>query len=173
MKSSLPKNTFAFDPTKPICLMALSSPVAEAAYKNGLSGLEKLNLKYFSAFDALRTYEAQEHRFPAYSDAERADFLMQNLLNPNVNTILCIRGGAGSLGLLEHLDFGKIANCNKFFIGFSDVSTLLINLYQKTGIACVHGPMQAVSFSKISNENPAISQSAQVLNLLKRALTHF
>lgn len=58
-----------------------------------------------------------------------------------VEIILAQRGGYSSMKLLPHLDFRLIAKNPKIFAGYSDLSTLLNTIYERTGLVTLHGPM--------------------------------
>ena len=67
-------------------------------------------------------------------------------LNKRVGVILAQRGGYSSLKLLPYLDFNLIRRNPKIFAGFSDLSTLLNAIYERTGLITLHSPM-VINFS--------------------------
>jgi muramoyltetrapeptide carboxypeptidase len=79
----------------------------------------------------------------AGTDRERADELMGLFTNPGIKAILCSRGGYGAMRILDFLDFKKIKEYPKLFMGFSDVTVLLAALWKKAGLMGFHGPMVA------------------------------
>ncbi len=66
--------------------------------------------------------------------------------NPKVDIILGQRGGYSSMKLLPHLDFPLMRKNPKIFAGYSDLSTLLNTIYERTGLVTLHGPM-VINFS--------------------------
>ncbi len=70
-------------------------------------------------------------------------------LNKRVEVILAQRGGYSSLKLLPCLDFNLIRRNPKIFAGFSDLSTLLNAIYERTGLITLHSPM-VINFSEPS-----------------------
>lgn len=76
----------------------------------------------------------------------RVEELMEMFINPEIKGIFCIRGGYGSIGLVDKLDYSLIAKNPKIFVGFSDITALLINIYQKTGLTTLHSPMLLSNF---------------------------
>ena len=70
-------------------------------------------------------------------------------LNKRVEVILAQRGGYSSLKLLPYLDFNLIRRNPKIFAGFSDLSTLLNAIYERTGLITLHSPM-VINFSEPS-----------------------
>jgi len=77
----------------------------------------------------------------AGTDQERAEELMGFFINPEIKAILCSRGGYGTIRTLEYLDFRKIKDHPKFFMGFSDITVLLMALWKKADLMTFHGPM--------------------------------
>jgi len=67
-------------------------------------------------------------------------------LNKRVEIILAQRGGYGSMKILPYLDFDLIKRNPKIFAGFSDLSTMLNALYERTGLITLHAPM-VINFS--------------------------
>jgi muramoyltetrapeptide carboxypeptidase len=81
----------------------------------------------------------------AGTDEQRAEDLMEAFRDPNVDAILCSRGGYGSARLLPHLDFNLMAAAGKLMVGFSDITTLHLALNRR-GLPTVYAPM-AVTFT--------------------------
>lgn len=75
----------------------------------------------------------------------RQDFL--NFWNDeSINAIFCLRGGYGSLRLLREIDFRKLSQRKKIFVGFSDITALLLAVYAKCNLITFHGPMFGYKF---------------------------
>ena len=77
----------------------------------------------------------------AGTDRERAEEIMGLFSDPGIKAILCSRGGYGAMRILDFLDFKKIKDDPKLFMGFSDVTVLLMALWKKAGLMTFHGPM--------------------------------
>ena len=74
------------------------------------------------------------------SAAERAAELMQALLRDDIAGIFPPWGGELAIELLDLLDWDAIAGARpKWFVGFSDLSTLMLPLLLKSGWASIHG----------------------------------
>ena len=69
------------------------------------------------------------------------------LERPDIKAILCARGGYGSNYLLEHIDFRKFAENPKIVMGYSDITSLLTAITDRTGLITFHGPMVAKDFA--------------------------
>lgn len=76
----------------------------------------------------------------------RTEELMEMFINPEIKGIFCIRGGYGTMGIVDKLNYTLIGKNPKIFVGFSDITTLLININQKTGLTTLHSPMLLSSY---------------------------
>ncbi|WP_246945776.1 S66 family peptidase [Bacillus pinisoli] len=68
---------------------------------------------------------------------KRAEELMQMMQNEKIDLIIPPWGGELLIEILEHLDFDQIQN--KWILGYSDTSLLLLAITLKTGLATAHG----------------------------------
>ena len=68
--------------------------------------------------------------------------------DPDVDAIICTRGGWGAAELLPLLDPGLVRANAKAFLGYSDQTTLHLWLRHEVGIISFHAPMVAADFSK-------------------------
>jgi muramoyltetrapeptide carboxypeptidase len=71
-------------------------------------------------------------------------------LNPKIKAIIAVRGGAGSFQLLDYINYKNIEKNPKILLGYSDVTALLISIYNKTGLITFHGPMPAKPMTSFS-----------------------
>lgn len=77
----------------------------------------------------------------AGNDEDRAEDFINMFLDSNVDMILCVRGGYGTMRILPLIDF-NIVNLNpKIFAGFSDITTFLNNIALKCNLVTFHSPM--------------------------------
>jgi muramoyltetrapeptide carboxypeptidase len=77
----------------------------------------------------------------AGKDKDRAADINDAFADPDVKGIFAIRGGWGCNRILPFLDFDLIAKNPKILFGYSDITTLLNSLYQRTGLVSFHGPV--------------------------------
>lgn len=77
----------------------------------------------------------------AGTDADRAADLHAMFRDPEVHAVLCVRGGYGTMRLLEDLDYDLIRRHPKVFVGFSDVTALHVAFHRRIGLVTFHGPM--------------------------------
>lgn len=76
----------------------------------------------------------------AGTDEQRAEDFQQQLDNPNIKAIWCVRGGYGTVRIIDLLDFTKFKQNPKWIIGFSDV-TVIHSYVNKLNIATIHAAM--------------------------------
>ncbi|MBK4999803.1 LD-carboxypeptidase [Pseudomonas sp. S31] len=76
----------------------------------------------------------------AGSDAQRLQDLHDAFADPAIDAILCMRGGYGSMRLLDRLDLDLIRRHPKPFVGYSDV-TALHTVFNRAGLLTFHGAM--------------------------------
>lgn len=68
---------------------------------------------------------------------ERAAALMKFYQDEEIKGIFDISGGDAANGILPYLDYDVIANSSKLFWGYSDLTTVINAIYEKTGKASV------------------------------------
>jgi muramoyltetrapeptide carboxypeptidase len=77
----------------------------------------------------------------AGSDEDRANELMRCFADPEVRAVLPLRGGYGCARLIPLLDEHRLRHFPKFFMGFSDNTTLHLYFRRRLGWVTLHGPM--------------------------------
>ena len=87
----------------------------------------------------------------AGTDEQRAADFQQQMDNPNIKAIWCVRGGYGTVRMIDLLDFTKFKQNPKWIIGFSDV-TVLHNHLNTMGYKSIHGIMP-ISVEKTAPES--------------------
>ncbi len=120
--------------------LAIISPAGatpnEQAFTDGVALLETAGYKV-----KLMPHAQNKRMYLAGSDIDRLADFHATFDDPEVDGILCARGGYGCMRLLPHLDFERVRQNPKVLIGFSDVTALLLPLYQRTGLVGFYGPM--------------------------------
>lgn len=96
----------------------------------------------------------------AGSVERRARELEDIFTQEDVHAIICARGGYGSNYLLDQLDFEKIKAHPKIFVGYSDLTSLLTNFADKSGMVTFHGPMVAKDWAHDSGVDMKSWQAA-------------
>lgn len=124
-----------------IGIVAPASPVHPRQLQKGIAFFESLGLNV-----VLGRYLNSGNSYLAAPDRERAAELMDFLLRPDIDAVICARGGYGVLRILPLLDYAALEQCTKPVIGYSDITALLIALYQQTGLVTFHGPVATSEF---------------------------
>ena len=93
-----------------------------------------------------------KYGFFAGTDQERAEDFMQRIEDPEVHGIFFLRGGWGCARILPLLDFDTIRNHPKVIMGFSDATSLLNAILEKSKLVTFHGPSGNSSWNEYSKE---------------------
>lgn len=90
----------------------------------------------------------------AGSDADRAADLQRAWCDPEVDAVICARGGYGTLRMVDLLDWPAMAEAGpKVFTGSSDITTLHAAIGAQLGLATVFSPVIAsVSFDETAQK---------------------
>lgn len=86
------------------------------------------------------TVGKRDHTFGG-TDAERLQDLQAMLDDPNIQAIMCGRGGYGCARIVDQLDFSRFRERPKWVIGFSDITVLHCHINRHFGIASLHSKM--------------------------------
>ena len=99
----------------------------------------------------------------AGSDATRLADLHAALADPDVAAIHCLRGGYGTMRLLEAVDTDLLRRSGKLLIGYSDI-TALHALWALHGLPSLHAPMPASDLIQPGRED----DEAALLQVLRQ-----
>ncbi|QKJ88814.1 LD-carboxypeptidase [Paramixta manurensis] len=80
---------------------------------------------------------------------QRADEFNQLLHDPNVRCIMSTIGGNNTNAILPYIDYQQLVADPKIIVGYSDVTALLLAIYQKTGLITFYGPAMVASFGEL------------------------
>ena len=131
-----------------IGLVTPGGPIVKEQLDEAIEKLEKLGFQTYYKVTVLSLYG-----YFAGPDQERADELMHMFSNKEVDAILCVRGGYGSIRILDLLDYEQIKKNPKVFIGYSDITALITSIYERTGLVAFHGPLGISSFNEFTFES--------------------
>ncbi|MBP9792516.1 MAG: LD-carboxypeptidase [Flavobacterium sp.] len=94
----------------------------------------------------------------AGTDEQRAKDFQEQLDNPNIKMIWCVRGGYGTVRMIDLLDFSKFKQHPKWIVGFSDVTVLHSHL-NTMGYKSIHGimPVTVAKASKDAKESMKVA----------------
>lgn len=78
-----------------------------------------------------------QHNYFSGTDEERLADMQEALNDPEVDAILCARGGYGSIRIIEDLDFRPFLRHPKMIFGYSDITVFHARM-QRMGFESVH-----------------------------------
>ncbi len=104
-----------------------------------MQGLDTLKSMGFDTRVADEIYDRTGYL--AGSDAQRAQLVNRLFKDPEVQAIVCARGGFGCLRMLPLVDFDIIRTHPKIFVGYSDITALLTAITTRSGLVTFHGPV--------------------------------
>jgi muramoyltetrapeptide carboxypeptidase len=134
-----------------IALVAPASPFDRAAFDAGVAELRRLG--FHPVYDDT---VFDRHGFVAGRAAARAHAFAAALTREDVQALLAVRGGYGSVELLPRLDLELVRHARKAFIGYSDTTSLHAWLGSYVGLTSVHGAMIEGRLAQgISHYDPA------------------
>jgi muramoyltetrapeptide carboxypeptidase len=125
-----------------IGLIAPAGVITEQKLINSIQNIERLGLKPFF-YDSIK----DRLGYLAGSDQRRLDELHKMYENNDIKAILCVRGGYGSLRLLDMIDYSLIKRNPKPLIGYSDITALHSAIYKHSEQIGFHGILGAEAFS--------------------------
>jgi muramoyltetrapeptide carboxypeptidase len=133
-----------------IRVIAPSSPVQAEKLEKGIAELQRLGFVVHRDPRIL-----SRDGYFAGSVADRAKEFLAAIGEPETRAVICARGGYGSNYLLDELlgeiDYVKEMSPPKMLIGYSDVTSLQVFLWEKCGWVTFYGPMAAAGFDAGEN----------------------
>ena len=104
-----------------------------------------------------------------YYSAGQVEHRLQDLetmfADPTVKAIICATGGSSANQLLSKIDYSLIKKNPKIFLGFSDITVLLLAFWAKSGLPTFHGPT-VYELAKLTD-----SSRRQLFDLLSGRIT--
>lgn len=98
-------------------------------------------------------YILDRYGYLAGPDEHRAADINEFYADKSVNALLSIRGGWGCNRILPLLDYDLIKKHPKIIMGYSDITSLLVAIFAKTGVITFHGPVGTSTWNRFSTEN--------------------
>ena len=80
---------------------------------------------------------------------ERAAELNALIHDPDVNCVMAAGGGLVSNSLLPYIDYEAVCRHPKLFVGFSDVTAILLAILARTGLVTFYGPNLIATLGEI------------------------
>lgn len=124
------------EPGDTIGIVSPSGPITQQDLETGLNFIQKRGYKVVVSDHAL-----DRDNYLAGSDEDRARDLMAMFERPDIDAILCSRGGYGAARLIPLLDPTVFRNNPKLLIGYSDITVLHLWLQKHVGLISLYAPM--------------------------------
>lgn len=137
--------------------IGLAAPASGFDRQALLIGIEVLQAWGYQVRYSHRVFD--RHRYLAGTDAARAAELQALFTDPEIKAIFCCRGGYGSQRLLPYLDAELLAAHAKIFVGYSDLTSLLLYLQTRCRMVTFHGPVVAGDLHR--GLHPGLGQQLQ------------
>ena len=118
--------------------IALVAPARQIGRDEIAAAVKWIEDKGFVAVYDNRLF-AEYHQL-AGDDDFRAGVLQDYLDRDDIDAIFCVRGGYGTIRIVDKLDFTKFAKHPKWIVGYSDVTVLHAKM-QQLGYQSIHGTM--------------------------------
>jgi muramoyltetrapeptide carboxypeptidase len=128
----------ALTPGDRLAVVAPASPFTREDFDRGVEELRRLGFEpvYDESVFARRRYVA------GAADV-RAAAIHAAWRDPSIAGLIAVRGGYGSVQLLPLLDRSEARRARKAFVGYSDLTSLLMFLTLGCDLVAFHGPMLA------------------------------
>jgi muramoyltetrapeptide carboxypeptidase len=129
-----------------VALVAPAGPVTNERIEQSLEQCRQLGLE-----PVLGIAARERTGYFAGRDEQRAADLQNAFDDTAIDAIWALRGGYGALRLMPHLNFSRVRDQPKAFIGFSDNTTLHLALFN-AGAVSFHGPHAGGDFPPETRE---------------------
>jgi len=126
-------------PLKPGDTIGVCAPSGVFDHKLFIRGITALESMGFNIHIPYEIYAKK--RYMAGDERVRARVINALFQNREVDGIICARGGFGALRTLDYIDYDLIKENPKIFVGFSDITALLVAISERSLIQVLHGPV--------------------------------
>ena len=118
-------------------LVRLVSPASypdQAGVDECVEALESWGLRWEAGRHVL-----DKHGYMAGTDADRLEDLNGAFRDPEVRAVVATRGGAGAYRIAHDIDFAAVRADPKPLVGFSDITSLHLALFEHCRVGGIHG----------------------------------
>jgi len=120
--------------------IGIIAPASAAQRKLIASGIEYLRGRGYRVKTAPNLDRGKF--FLAGPDAVRLKYLEQFLCDPEIDGIICVRGGYGAIRIVDQLNYSRLAKIRpKILVGYSDITVLQLALAARLRWVTYSGPM--------------------------------
>ena len=131
---------------------ALASASDPPSLARGLAGLRDLGYEPVPARNL-----GSRYGILAGSDDERLDAFHELIADDSLAAVVFARGGHGLLRIISRLDWELVGRRPRAWIGYSDVTPLLLQVVERCGLVTFHGPMPAMDMARGLDADEAAS----------------
>lgn len=131
-----------------IAVTAPASGVNRAELESGLSFLRAQGFNL-----VLGRHVGSTVNYLSASDKVRAEEFNEFVRRPDIDAIICARGGYGVTRILPDIDYSAIRANPKVIMGYSDITALLVAIYERSRIVTYHGPVCSSSFDETTKSS--------------------
>jgi muramoyltetrapeptide carboxypeptidase len=141
-------------------LLSEGARVALVAPAGPLRGDEDLaraisNVRSFGWEPVVGDHALARDGYFAGVDEQRAADLNHALLDDSIDALWCLRGGYGTMRILDLIDYDAMARRPKPMIGYSDITALHAAFARRSDVVTYHGPTARAKLSTFSRESLA------------------
>ncbi len=133
-------------PGDKVALIAPSSPVPERNLRTAIESIKFLGLSPVIFPSCYMT-----HGYLSGRDESRSSDVNDAFGYSNIKGVFCLRGGFGVTRILPKIDFNKIKNNPKVFVGYSDITGLHTAINKFCNFVTFHGPMPTTNYTKLDD----------------------
>lgn len=145
---------------KPGDTVGIVAPAGKLKKEDIEAGLGKLNEWGLNVVPGPNLYnECNQY---AGTDAERLADLQTMLDDDSISSVICARGGYGTVRIIDELDFSKFIRRPKWVAGFSDITVLHSHIHSQLGIETLHSAMP-YTFPADGSDNEATESLRKAL----------
>ena len=131
-----------------IAITAPASGVNRAELESGISFLRAQGFNL-----VLGRHVGSTSNYLSAPDTVRAEEFNEFVRRSDIDAIICARGGYGVTRILPDIDYAAIRSNPKVIMGYSDITALLVAIYERSRIVTYHGPVCSSSFDETTKSS--------------------
>ena len=135
-----------------ISVISPASPTDENIINSSLDKLKTMNFS-FKVYKNLY----KNIGYLAGTDEERAFDLNSSIEDSSTKAVMCMRGGYGSLRIMDLINWNLFKNNPKIFMGFSDITPILNYIFKEFELITFHSPMLTSDLSNNYSKESLLS----------------
>jgi len=142
----------SFKPIQPGATIAIVSPASHYKEEKMKRGIDYLHRRGYKT--VLAPNHDKKNKYLTGHGPEQVEDLHWAFSHPDVDAIICTRGGYGTPRYLDKLDYDLIKNHPKPFVGYSDITALQCAIMTQAQLMTLSGAMVAVEMGDENGIDP-------------------